>query len=318
MKKSLVALAALAATGAFAQSSVTISGSINVGVMDTGLAGATAQVANLGGGANAINIVTVEDLGGGLRAGFDGQIRFNAATGDRNSQGTGSALFHGANAYLGGKFGTVRVGKIIEASNCAMDPWACTGGAGLAGAHPGSISGLIGAVTQAQSVSYTTPTINGFSGSYQTSVSARANERSILNLNYAQGPIAVQYLRSESSTNVALDGGTITDVAGKGVSIGASYDFKVAKVNVFNAETKNAANAVTADVTAVGLTVPMGAYTLLGGYAKDKKRAANADTKIAAGVNYALSRRTTLGADVFKSEAAGGSTGYVARIRHTF
>ena len=66
-------------------------------------------------------------------------------------------------------------------------------------------------------------------------------------------------------------------------------------------------------------------HTLLAGYAKDKKAAANLDTKIAAGVNYALSKRTTLGADVFKSEAAAvtgstgnAGTGFVIRARHTF
>jgi hypothetical protein len=62
----------------------------------------------------------------------------------------------------------------------------------------------------------------------------------------------------------------------------------------------------------------MGAYTLLAGYNKDNKAAANADTKTVLGANYALSKRTTLGADVFKAEAAGAGTGFVVRMRHTF
>ncbi len=322
MKKSLIALAVLAASGAsFAQSTATISGSINVGVMDTGAAGAKAAVSSLGGGANAVNIVTVEDLGGGLKGGFDSQIRFNAATGDRNSSGTGNALFHGANAYLSGGFGTVRVGKIIEASNCAFDPWGCTGGAGVIAGAAGT-SGLIAAGTQAQSVSYATPTFAGFSGSYQTSVSTRTNERSVLSLNYANGPLAAQYLQSKNSANVAADNGatalTITDVAGKGTSIAASYDLGVAKIAAFNAKTEDAAGAVTKNINGLTASVPMGAYTLLAGYAKDKKALATADTKVGFGVNYALSKRTTLGADVFKQDAVGGSTGYVARVRHTF
>ncbi len=322
MKKSLIALAVLAASGAsFAQSTATISGSINVGVMDTGAAGAKAAVSSLGGGANAVNIVTVEDLGGGLKGGFDSQIRFNAATGDRNSSGTGNALFHGANAYLSGGFGTVRVGKIIEASNCAFDPWGCTGGAGVIAGAAGT-SGLIAAGTQAQSVSYATPTFAGFSGSYQTSVSTRTNERSVLSLNYANGPLAAQYLQSKNSANVAADNGatalTITDVAGKGTSIAASYDLGVAKIAAFNAKTEDAAGAVTKNINGLTASVPMGAYTLLAGYAKDKKALATADTKVGFGVNYALSKRTTLGADVFKQDAVGGSTGYVVRVGHAF
>ncbi len=322
MKKSLIALAVLTvSSAAFAQSTATISGSINTGIMDTGAAGAKAAVATLGGGANAINIVTREDLGGGMFAGFDSQMRFNAATGDRNSSGTGAALFHGANVYLGGGFGTLRMGKIIEANNCAFDPWACTGGAGFAAGAPGTISTLIAAQTIANSVSYATPTVNGFSGSYHTSVSARTNERSVLSLNYAQGPLSAQFLQTKSSVNIASDvagASSITDVAGQGTSIGASYNFGVARLSAVNAKTENAAGVTTADITAVTASMPMGAYTLLAGYATDKKRASTADTKTAVGVNYALSKRTTLGADLFKQEQVGGSTGFVVRARHTF
>ena len=320
MKKSLIALAALAASAAFAQSTATISGSINVGIMDTGAAGAKAAVSQLGNGANAINIVTVEDLGGGLRGGFDGQIRFNAATGDANSNNSGgTALMHGANVYVGGGFGTVRIGKIIEASNCAFDPWACTGGAALSAGSAG-ISALVGAGTQQQSVSYTTPTISGFSASLQTSVSARTNERQVVSLNYAQGPLSVQLLDRQGGANTATASGTAaSDDDSKSRSIGASYNFGVARVSLVNTVNKAAVTGATsADITSLGVTVPMGAYTLLAGYNKDSKAAATADTKIAAGVNYALSKRTTLGADVFKAEAVGAGTGFVIRARHTF
>jgi len=322
MKKTLIALAVLAVSGAaFAQSTATISGSISVGVMDTGAANAKAGVASLGGGANAINIVTREDLGGGMTAGFDSQMRFSAATGDRTSSGTGAALLHGANVYVGGGFGTIRVGKIIEASNCGFDPWACTGGAGTNAGAPGTISGLIAAQTIAQAVSYQTPTIGGFSANYHTSVSARNNERSVMNLAYAAGPLSAQFLQSKSSPNIAGDvagAASITDVGGQGTSIGASYNFAAARLAAFNAKTENAAGATTADITAVTAAMPMGAYTILAAYSKDKKRAANADTKLAIGANYALSKRTTLGADLFKQEQVGGSTGFVVRARHNF
>ena len=335
MKKTLIALAVLAVSGAaFAQSTATISGSISVGIMDTGAAGAKAAVAKLGGGVNAININTTEDLGGGLTGGFTSQIRFDPATGDRASSGTGNALFHAANAYIGGGFGTVRVGKIAEISNCAFDPWGCTGGAGVIAGASGQVSGLIAAQTIANAVSYATPTIAGFSGTYQTSVSTRTNERSVLSLNYANGPLAAQFLQSKNSANTAADAltvtaansvvsnvtnnGGITDVAGKGTSVAASYDLGVAKIAAFNAKTEDAAGVTTKNISGLTASVPMGAYTLLAGYAKDKKAAATADTKVGLGVNYALSKRTTLGADVFKQDAVGGSTGYVVRVGHAF
>lgn len=336
MKKSLIALAALAATASFAQSTATISGSISVGVMDTGKAGDTAVVSSLGGGANAINIVTVEDLGGGLKGGFDSQIRFSAATGDRASAGNGAALFHGANAYVSGGFGTARVGKIIENNNCAFDPWACTGGAGLIAGAAGTIGasgqGLVGALTIQNAVSYATPTIAGFSANYQTSVSALTTERQTLSLNYANGPLAAQVLLTDGIGNTGADytslGNnttamsplTTTGAKAKATAVSASYDFGVAKVSLINAVTKNASDVKTNDITSIGATIPMGAYSILAGYSKDKGTARTAanDTKMALGVSYALSKRTTLGADVFKQEQVGGGTGFVARMRHTF
>lgn len=355
MKKTLIALAALAAAGtAFAQSSVTLSGSIQVGVMDTGAAGDTAQVAHLGNGANAININTVEDLGGGLRGGFSSQIRYNVTNGDVNSSGAGNALFHAANAYVGGGFGTVRIGKIAEASTCGLDPWACGGGAALQAGV--GVSALTGAATVSNAVSYTTPTINGFSASFQTSLSAapgvantgRTNERETLNISYAKGPLTLQFLDIKGSGNtvgnLALGGaiaanGTnasttgIIDAPTKNQAIGGSYNFGFARLSLVNSVAKNAAGAKTADITSIGATIPMGAYTILAGYNKAKTggtltaTAAN-DTKIAAGVNYALSKRTTLGADLFKAESAtavagtgatgNAGTGFVLRVGHTF
>jgi predicted porin len=361
-KSTLVALAVLAVSGAaFAQSTVTLSGSINTGIVNTGAASAKAVVGSLGNGANAINLASTEDLGGGLKGGFTGQIRYTATGGDVNSAGTsaGSSLFHAANAFVSGGFGTIRVGKIAEAGNCGLDPWGCTGGAGLSAAAGNAaagvigrtagaaVTGLIGAGTQASSVSFTTPNINGFTASYQTTMTTRVNERSVVNLTYAKGPLSLQFLQTENSGNAAINAtlgipNAVADANGKGTSIGGSYNFGVATLSVWNAKTTaattNTATATVAatahaaalgganidrDVTAVGVTMPMGAYTLLAGYAKDKKQIAARDTRLAAGVSYALSKRTTIGADVFKDEnlwdakgAAG--TGFVLRVGHTF
>jgi hypothetical protein len=324
MKKTLIALAALAATTAFAQSTATISGGINVGIMNTGASGAQTEVASLGAGANAININVAEDLGGGLRGGFDSQIRFNASNGDRNSSGAGNALFHTANTYLTGGFGTARIGSIVEAGTCAFDPWACTGGAALQAGT--GISGIGGATSVKQAVQYTTPTVNGFSANYTASLSARTNERQTLGVNYANGPLALTAINIKGSGNSAADGTAITDTATSQRAIGASYDFGVARLSLLNTVSKGVGGATSADVMSIGATVPMGAYTLLAGFNKDDRAAANADTKIAVGVNYALSKRTTLGADLFRAEGLAAiaprtgtsGSGFVTRIRHTF
>ena len=72
MKKSLVALAALAATSAFAQSSVTLSGNIdfayaNVGGSQLWAKGSTVSTTVGTASTSVINIVAVEDLGSGMK-----------------------------------------------------------------------------------------------------------------------------------------------------------------------------------------------------------------------------------------------------------
>ena len=329
MKKLLLASVIMVAS-ATALAQATISGSISVGVMDTGLSATTKPaVTSLGGGANVINFNTTETLSRGLTAGFNGQIRFNAASGDVASSGVGNALMHDAHVYLSSGMGTVRLGKIAEASNCAFDPWGCTGGAGLIAGAAGTVSGLIAAGTQASSVSYTTPVIGGFSVGYQTTLTtgktATDAERRVWNANFVHGPVALQVLRSENGANTAADNvATVTAPTGlsakggSGTGYAASYDFGVAKVSAFNSVTKSA-TATTADILGVGVSVPMNKeVTLLGGWSKNKSLAGDLDNKLALGVNYALSKRTSLGADVFKQDAVGGNTGWVTRVRHTF
>jgi predicted porin len=206
------------------------------------------------------------------------------------------------------------VGKIAEAGNCAFDPWGCTGGASLAFAN--GVSAGVASGTQAQSISYASPTFSGFSVGYQTTLSARTDERTVLNIGYAAGPLSLSYVFADSS---AASGATaMTSTAGEQTSIAAGYTLGFGRITLVNTTTDNAAGVTTNDVTSLGLSVPMGAITILAGYNKDSKAAATADTKVSLGMNYALSKRTTLGADLFKAEKAGDGTGFVARIRHNF
>ena len=82
MKKSLVALAALAvAGGAFAQSSVTLSGNIKAGVAQTKYSGGGAGNGtgfSVADGSSRFIFGGTEDLGGGLKAIFQIDTRFRA------------------------------------------------------------------------------------------------------------------------------------------------------------------------------------------------------------------------------------------------
>ena len=132
MKKSLIALAALAATGAFAQSSVTISGAMDLGVVNQKFGNSTsAQNVSTGtNGASRLRFVGVEDLGGGTKANFWLEMQPSFQDGTISSSG----LFNrGAWAGLSdAKLGEVRLGRMGTnnvAAVCDIDQQGCYTGA---------------------------------------------------------------------------------------------------------------------------------------------------------------------------------------------
>ena len=96
MKKSLIALAAFAATSAFSQSTVTLSGVMDAGAVYNSATAVGASKLGIGGANNSRLIFAgSEDLGGGLRATFAAQLRFDIASGTNER---GSAGFNGVGA----------------------------------------------------------------------------------------------------------------------------------------------------------------------------------------------------------------------------
>ena len=123
MKKSLIALAVLAASGAaMAQSSVTLYGVADAGV--TYLNGAD----NWSGVTSGNNLTSrlgfrgVEDLGGGLKANFVIEGGFNLDNGDGASGYAGAKAGEGfqfkrrSTVGLSGGFGEVRMGRELTAA----------------------------------------------------------------------------------------------------------------------------------------------------------------------------------------------------------
>ena len=124
MKKSLVALAlfgAFAAT-AQAQSSVQIYGTIDAGLGKT--TGETTKVTKRDN--NKLGFKGTEDLGNGLKAIFQLEIRYESDTGTLESNAR--PLFQGQSRVgLQGDFGTVRLGRGLTAfqeSSTGFEPWA--------------------------------------------------------------------------------------------------------------------------------------------------------------------------------------------------
>lgn len=121
MKKTLIALAAIATTGvAFAQSNVTLYGRMDLGMSSskTSSAGVTTAKAtsifgNQGGNTSArLGVKGWEDLGGGLKAGFNYELGLNMDRGDiAFSSGTGVGKTRKAYLSLQGGFGSVSIGN---------------------------------------------------------------------------------------------------------------------------------------------------------------------------------------------------------------
>src|SRR6185295_11492601 len=103
MKKqfALGLLAAVAASGAFAQSSVTVYGRLNVTVESIKVGDGDRQ-GDVHNNSSRIGFKGTEDLGGGLKAGFQIEHGFDPTTGTANAQFWGRQ----AEVNLSGGFGT--------------------------------------------------------------------------------------------------------------------------------------------------------------------------------------------------------------------
>jgi predicted porin len=123
MKKSLMALALLSATAgiAHAQSAVQIYGTVDAGFIKR-----SGQTLNIGRrAANTLGFKGNEDLGNGLKAVFQLEVRYEPDTG--TVEAGNRPLFQGQSRVgLASDFGMVRIGRGVTAyqeSVAAFDPW---------------------------------------------------------------------------------------------------------------------------------------------------------------------------------------------------
>jgi len=314
MKKSLVALAALTATGAFAQSTATISGNMSFGhIVNTArTVAAIAKTSSIGPvdnfNANRITLTASEDLGGGLRATGVIDNRLTTANAARNS----GDMFVRVQA----PFGTVQVGQYTFASH--------------AGWNAGASRAVSATATAAQSltpnvISYTSPTIGGLTAAaaldFDVSTGGAGKDGWGLKFNYAAGPLAAQMSYTTASKTTA------TMIPIKVTGLAASYDFGIAKVFYNQTDSRAGNNSVAvaagapaylAASTAAGagsvsahkgnslsVSVPMGAASLKAGFV-NRKGDTNATIvdRATVGVDYALSKRTSLVAEFGQDKQA--------------
>lgn len=296
------------AGAAAAQSNVTVYGVMDAGISyknDGNPAGKTWGVESGQQSGSRIGFKGREELGSGMYASFTLENGFNADTG---MQGQGGRLF-GRQAWVGvgGDFGQLRLGRQqteLYYALAAVDPF----GIGLAGNAQRVFGyGTYGNDPLARSdntISYTSPTINGFTagasygfGEVAGDTSARRNAG--VGASYVQGPLNVQfaYHKANTVTGPAALGAAAGDE--RAAFIGATYDFGVAKAHVAYADNKlPTATGDSKDRNfLLGVSAPAGeGGTVMASWTRNKvsNLSSGKSDQYAIGYTYAMSKRTNL------------------------
>jgi len=330
MKKTLIALAALAATASFAQSTVTLYGYGDMGVGKSVGTGEKTQfnpgTADVGG--IRLGMKGSEDLGGGMKANFQLETNGISETGAGDG-GYGRAAWFG----LSGSFGAVQLGRQARNSVSAGATGSAAGWRGTdveaATGQRYSINNNVAASSRNSAmINYITPTVNGFTARLGY-VNAADNSKAAITdvaLMYSNGPLNLAYGQIKAQGKEANSGVHANYDLGMATVYG-SYNKRGAIAATANSYTVTGAanNAVTTTLVAgsaavaaqdgfsVGAKVPFGATTVYATYGK------NNDSKVTAyelGADYALSKRTALTA--FTASTKGKDAGFFAGVRHAF
>jgi len=309
MKKSLVALAALAVVGAAsAQSTVTIYGRLDAGYSATTTTATTTAGVSTDTRANGINnngLATSywgmrgsEDLGGGLRANFNLETSVGIDTG-----AVGAGFDRISTLGLSGGFGSVMVGRFYTPmflTTLASDVF------GAGGAY--TVNLFTDGVRSSDALWYTTPNMGGFSATLMlgrndtgTTAAAATSGSTGLSGTYAAGPLLVSVAMSKTESTVG-----IVNAQNDGSAITATYDFGAAKLFAGYIRGKTQADTSISTFTEstetnLGVSVPFGAATLMAAYGRNTSDVTTAGvatgqtgSDIVVGVTYDLSKRTAL------------------------
>lgn len=347
MKKSLIALAVMAAAGAAsAQSSVTLFGIVDATLAHgSGSVSSKTQLTNSGYNSSRLGFRGTEDLGGGMSASFWLEAGVNNDNGsgantNTNNQASGSTGGGGltfnrrSTVSLAGGWGELRLGRDYSPqfwNLTVFDPFG-TNGVGTTQTLNSIITGPT-AVRASNAIGYfLPPNLGGFYGQVQYYLGENSSGTATshdgrgygVRLGFASGPFNVA--AAFSKTDYAAG-----DV--KQNNIGGQYDFGVAKLMAHYS--KDEAGTLDGKGWLIGTLVPVGAGEIRAAYSRYRTDAAGDPTskKFALGYVHNLSKRTALYATYARVKNSGGaaqglngavtganqsSNGYDLGIRHSF
>ena len=316
MKKSLIALAVLGLSGAaMAQSSVTLYGVADAGIgkieAGSGLAVPSNDASDktefisgstMNNGTSRLGVRGVEDLGGGLKAGFQFETGL-----DLDNGGSSSAFWsRQANIWLGGNWGTVKLGRQFTPSYLTTSTFELTGAAlysVLANTYK-----FAGIGRRANSAfTYMTPNFGGFTAgvAYVTKTDlAKPKAAYDLGLMYANGPIGVGVSVNKFSTSKT------------NYQAGAKYSFGNFALAGSYTQASNAAKAVRRGF-GIGGSANFGAFALTVDLTRDTKNewTGKKYTNGVVEAKYALSKRTFVYGAFLRYD---DTNNYGIGVRHNF
>lgn len=357
MKKSLVSLAILAASGAaYAQSSVTIYGIMDAGIVAErgGKNGNVTKVSSGVANASRIGFKGNEDLGGGLSAVFQLETGIKGDTGELDN--TNNQLFN-RQAFVGlssKSAGTLTLGRQYTPWYNAFvqvgDPFQ----AGLSGSAKNLFPGNGINVRNSNSVVYKTPDFNGvqaelFYGFGEQKESSTGRQLGV-SIGYQNGPFNARLAYNNRNNDAVVNNVVQGKDIGHNTLLAVNYDFKVAKAYFMYGTNKGLnsvaypnATAYTATAVApstdsrnwlLGATVPVSAAgSLVASWSSVDDKTFNRDAdQYAIGYLHSLSKRTTTYLSYGKiknkngasftvgnnAEVGSGDAAYNVGIRHTF
>jgi len=364
MKKSLIALAVLAASGAaMAQSSVTLFGIVdtNVSYLDgvSNAAGTNTDskygIGTSGNATSRLGFRGVEDLGGGLKAGFhlEGEI-----FGD-DGNASGFNFKRRSTVSLAGGFGEVRLGRDQVPSYTKFVSYDVFGQVGI-GQFKGwsdwngdnqttaNNNNDANGIRSSNMISYYTPNFSGFTAGLGYGFDEKADTTNSKKgryvggyVAYDNGPLSVALSYDESSALV-LTSPDATGADRNRLTLGGSYDLNVVKLNAILQQTKDdvpGGSERKVNAYMLGASAPVGAGEVKLQYALyDQKAIDSKAHQISLGYVHNLSKRTAVygtvaymdnkdasklnlsakGLGTIDARAGDSQTGYQVGIRHAF
>ncbi len=284
MKKTLVALAALAATGAFAQ--VTVTGEFAYGYQTKTTGGATqSDAAGFGVDTSEIDFAATEDLGGGWKA--TAKLAMGGLDRSGESGNVGVTAGGNTNGSVTGRNAVLQLTTpvgMLEMGTKRNADYLGQGVAGVANIWYGFDGDVTAGRSKRDQVSFVAPLTSAFTlaASHQEETSTKAGNPlnglgqgeagdagttgqrvNILGLTYKTGPVVIdgQYLVFDSkSTTASLD---------NQYRLSGSYDAGVVKLGL-GVTKATVVNAGTNTDTLFNIAAPFGAFTLGAAWAQNR------------------------------------------------